>query len=203
VERIRHVLQLLERRSPNDGFLGVAKQRGVDLRLALPSRKLAHPIAQRLLRGPDAWLLRVPTADEAILARLADEGGRPVRLGPGYSLVLATPDEERLPALQSLRPERLGVWRSDRAYYLVYLRGNSSGAEPVDLFGRVLHRDLNSAVVEVSPGGEDALTIAYRCELIPPRTLRLGAGLARAAGSKARRTNCIVARSSALNIQSK
>jgi hypothetical protein len=139
------------------------------------------PFAGRVLGGPDTWLLRVPTADEAAIARLADEGGRPVRLGPGYALVLATPDEERLPALQALGCERLGAWRADRLYYLVYLPATAPGAVPAAELGKVLYRDVASAVVEVSPGGEDSLTIAYRCVRIFPRTLRLGAGMARAA----------------------
>jgi hypothetical protein len=139
------------------------------------------PWAGRVLGGPDTWLLRVPTANEIALARLADEGGRPVRLGPGYALVLATPDEERLPALRTLGSERLGAWRADRLYYIAYLPTTAAGEAPVEELGKVLYRDAASAVVEVSPGGEDALTIAYRCARIFPRTLRLGAGLAKAA----------------------
>jgi hypothetical protein len=140
--------------------------------------------AGHVLGGPDTWLLRVPTADEGAIAQLADEGGRPIRLGPGYALALATPEEERLPALRALGSERLGVWRSDRQYYLVYLQGATFGAAPVADLGRVLYQEGTSAVVEISPGGEDALTIAYRCEQILPRTLRLGAGLARAAAER-------------------
>jgi hypothetical protein len=139
------------------------------------------PLAGRVFGGPDTWLLRLPTADETAVARLADEGGRPVRLGPGYTLVLATPDEERLPALRTLRPARLGAWRADRLYYIAYLPTTAPDAAPVEALGKVLYRDVASAVVEVSPGGEDALTIAYRCARVFPRTLRLGAGLARAA----------------------
>lgn len=139
------------------------------------------PFAPQVLGGPDTWLLRVPTADEATIARLADEGGRPVRLGPDYALVLATPEEERLPFLQALEPERLGAWRSDRSYFLVYLQATTPGAASISQLGKVLHADAVSAVLEVSPGGEDALTTAYRTARIQSRTLRLSEGLAKAA----------------------
>lgn len=164
----------------------LARRSVLALSLAVLGLLIVLPLAGRVFGGPDTWLLRVPTADEAAIARLADEGGRPVRLGPGYALALATPDEEGLPALQALGTERLGAWRADRQYYIVYLSAATPGAAPVERLGNVLYRDALSAVVEISPGGEDALTIAYRCARVSTQTLRLGAGLARAAAEGGR-----------------
>jgi len=131
-------------------------------------------------------VFRIETADPAVLAFLSDEGGRPVHAARRFSLVLATPEEERLAAFEALSPRRIGAWRDDRPLFVVHLPAAAGPVPALEEFGQVLHSDGVQAVVQTDAGGAESLPMHYRVERVFARTLRYSAGLLRGAREASR-----------------
>jgi len=162
----------MSRRSPRGWTACLWALGGVLLALAV-----IGPLAGLALGDRDRWLLRIDVTDEAALARLSDAGARVVKVAPGYALVLATPEEEALPALQAWRPVRIAPWNPDAYTFVVDLGSPRAHAKPLESLVRVLHRDARSAVVEAAPAEGERLVVDYEAVRIFDRPLRLGRGL--------------------------
>ncbi len=133
----------------------------------------------------ESSLFRIDTTDPIALAHLADEGGRPVHAAAGFTLVLANPAEETLPALRALAPVRLGPWRDDEPTFVVYLRPLAPSAPPLEEFGRILFQDGTNAVLGTDADGAERLPMHYRVVRVVGRTLRYGPALAQAGRERA------------------